>query len=101
MTARKSSDHNATVVLDDDYHRDVQATASKALEKTNCSRTRIVSEELAVDGDRFAWWAVGNGPVLVTVSHPILGRKAEFTTGEPKRFAESLARALLSAGSKT
>ena len=94
MAASKSPDHNRTVVLDDEYHRNVEDTADAQLEETNYSRTRVVSDELEVDGDRFGWWAVGNGPVLVTVSHPILGRKAEFTTGDPKRFAESLARSL-------
>lgn len=95
MAAKENPDHAATVVLDEDYHRDVQSSAQKTLEATACSRTRIVSQELAVDGDRFAWWAVGNGPILVTVSHPVLGRKAEFTSDDPKQFATKLARQLL------
>jgi hypothetical protein len=101
MAAKDDSDHSTTVVLDDSYHQDIRATASGKLENTSCARTRVVSEELVVDGDRYAWWCVGNGPVLVTVSHPVFGRKAEFTEGDPRRFAESLARQLLAAASET
>ena len=100
MAAKEDSDNSPTVVLDASYHQDVRATASAKLEGTACSRTRVVSEELVVDGDRYAWWSVGNGPRLVTVSHPVFGRKAEFTEGDPRRFAESLARHLAAAGSK-
>jgi ABC-type transporter lipoprotein component MlaA len=57
--------------------------------------TRVLSDEITVDGDTFGWWAVGNGPVLVTVSHPILGKKADFTRDNPKEFAVTLAMALL------
>jgi len=59
------------------------------------SRTQVLSEELTVGDERFTWWAVGNGPVLVTVSHRKLGRIAEFTTGDRRDFALKLAKTLL------
>jgi hypothetical protein len=59
------------------------------------SRTQVLSEELTVGDERFTWWAVGNGPVLVTVSHRKLGRVAEFTSGDRRDFALKLAKDLL------
>jgi hypothetical protein len=58
--------------------------------------TRIIGQrELVVDGVPFQWWAVGDGPTLVTVRAPLFGSLTEFTNGDVAEFATELAKRLL------
>lgn len=50
---------------------------------------------LICDGMTFQWWAVGGSPALVTVRSSLLGCLRDFTVGDVREFAMSLARKLL------
>ena len=91
--------HEATHVLGDEYRRAVEATANRKSEFADRGHPERAAQEFTVDGLRFTWWAIGNGPVFVTVNHATLGRVSRITTGDPESFAASLARALLQGSS--
>jgi hypothetical protein len=58
--------------------------------------TRIISQrELEVEGVVFQWWAVGDGPALVTVRAKIFGSRSNFTDEDVAEFAAALAKSIL------
>jgi len=57
--------------------------------------TRVISQSFELEGIAFSWWAVDDGPSLVTVSSQWFGRKSEFCDNADEAAARGIAAAIL------
>ena len=64
-------------------------------EQSDHISTRIICRTFRLDGFQFSWWAVDEGPALVTATNQWFGSKNAVTHGDVETKARDLAAQIL------